>query len=271
MAGGKRGTGDAALARFDAFESRLFVGAVMHLRMKPRRHQFRHRVFALWLDIDRLETAAAGARLFGFNRWAPVAFYNRDHGPRDGGALRPWVEARLDEVGAPPPARIMLLSFPRIFGYVFNPLSVYYGYDADGELTSLVYEVKNTVGGQHAYPVLLDSPNAPHARKKTFYVSPFIDMDQTYEFTAPPPGDRLALRIKESGGAEDTLIATWNGQAEALSDRRLSARLWSHPLMTLRVIALIHWHAVRLILKGAPFQGRRMATLEERRGSSSSV
>ncbi|MEM6422006.1 MAG: DUF1365 domain-containing protein, partial [Pseudomonadota bacterium] len=124
----------------------LYVGHVMHRRLTPFAHQFRYRVFSLLLDIDRLEETCAGLRLLALDRFALLAFHRRDHGPRDGSALRPWVEARLATEDIAPPARIWLLSFPRILGYVFNPLSVYFCEDAGGRLTAVVYEVKNTFG-----------------------------------------------------------------------------------------------------------------------------
>ncbi|MEL6979778.1 MAG: DUF1365 domain-containing protein [Pseudomonadota bacterium] len=257
----------------DAFAPRLFVGHVMHMRLKPARHRFRHSVVSLWLDVDRLAETARRLRFFGYNKPALFGFRDADHGPRDGRPLRPWVEAQLARISAPPPARLMLLCFPRVLGYVFNPLSVYYGYDADGRLSSIVYEVKNTIGGQHAYAARLDAADeaeaAPrHARDKAFYVSPFIGMDKTYRFTAPPPGERLALRIKEADAAGDELIATWSGRAEPLSDARIARRFATHPALGFRVIALIHWHALRLALKGVPMIGRRMASPAAQRGES---
>ncbi|MEM8842803.1 MAG: DUF1365 family protein, partial [Pseudomonadota bacterium] len=120
----------------------LYQGAVMHMRLTPFRHQFRYRVFSLLLDIDRLEETTAPLRLLSLDRFNLMAFHRRDHGPRDGSALRPWVEGQLSRHGRPKPARIWLLSFPRILGYVFNPLSVYYCEDDQGRLQSVIYEVK---------------------------------------------------------------------------------------------------------------------------------
>ncbi|MEO1120226.1 MAG: DUF1365 domain-containing protein [Pseudomonadota bacterium] len=240
------------------FEPRMFVGDVMHLRLRPKRHQFRYGVFCVWLDVDRLEETAKKLRLFSIDRFGLASFARRDHGPRDGSDLRPWVEARLAEAGLAKPDRIMLLCFPRILGYVFNPLSVYYCYDAAGSLTSVVYQVSNTFGDQHPY-VIKVAENADgaarHDQAKEFFVSPFIDMDKTYRFTIRPPDSRLAVRIKESDAVGEYLIATWNGDAEPLNDRRLAWRFATHPLMTLKVIVGIHWEALRLFLKGVRFLG----------------
>ena len=227
----------------------------MHMRLAPFAHKFRYRVFSMLLDVDRLDETIARLRLMRLDRWGLFSFYRRDHGPRDGGHLRPWVEARLKEQGLPSPARIRLLSFPRLFGYVFNPLSVYYCEDEDGGLQSVIYEVKNTFGDQHPY-VLDARPDqdgaARHAQDKGFFVSPFIGQDETYRFTIRQPGPRLALKIRQ-----ETLIATWSGNRRPLTDGQLLRAWAAHPLMTLKVMAAIHWQALRLWLKGAKFRPYR--------------
>ena len=234
------------------FTPRLFTGHVMHLRTRPARHQFRYGVSALWLDADAPEDAAKGRRLFSVERFNLYSFYRRDHGRRDGAGLRPFVEEALAGVGAPRPERIMLLCFPRVFGYVFNPLSVYYCYNADGVLQSLVYEVKNTDREQHAYAVRLDAEDRTHRHSvdKRFYVSPFIDMDKRYNFTVAPPAERLALLIKQTDAQGLFLSASWNGAAERLTDGRLARRFASHPFLPQKVIAAIYYEAVRLRAKG---------------------
>jgi hypothetical protein len=236
----------------------LYVGHVMHMRLRPFAHRFRYATFSLLLDIDRLEEACAGLRLLALDRFGPLSFHRRDHGARDGSELRPWVDARLAEAGRPPAARVRLLSFPRILGYAFNPLSVYFCEDAAGRLESVVYEVKNTFGDQHAY-VLAAAPGgdgaARHAQDKGFFVSPFLDMEQRYRFTIRPPGERLAIRIRQGrrGEAGDWLIATHNATRRPLDDRALALAWARHPLMTLKVFGAIHWQALRLFLKGARF------------------
>jgi len=237
---------------------RLFRGHVMHMRLQPFAHRFRYAVTTLLLDVDRLEHTAAGLRLFSVDRLNAVSFHRRDHGPRDGGPLRPWVEARLAEAGLPRPAHIRLLSMPRLFGYAFNPLSVFYGYDREGGLESVVYEVKNTFGDQFPYalPARADDDGAVrHDQPKEFFVSPFIPMDQTYSFTLRAPGDRLAIRIKQADARGDYLIATQSGDAAPLSDAALARLAFGTPLAALKVIAAIHWQALRLWLKGARFLG----------------
>lgn len=240
----------------------LYPGHVMHMRLTPFAHRFRYRVFTLLLDIDRLEETCAGLRLLALDRFGLLAFHRRDHGPRDGSALRPWVEALLAGAGRPRPARVRLLAFPRILGYAFNPLSVYFCEDADGRLESVVYEVKNTMGGQHPY-VLAARPDRDgavrHRQRKQFFVSPFIGMDQTYAFTVRPPGARLSLKIRQRDADGPWLIATQTGRRRPLTDAELLRQWAGHPLMSLKVIAAIHWQALLLWLKGARFRRYRGA------------
>ncbi|MEM7507917.1 MAG: DUF1365 domain-containing protein [Pseudomonadota bacterium] len=244
----------------------LYQGEVMHIRLHPFIHQFRYRVFSLLLDIDRLEEVTRPLRLLHLDRFGLMSFMRRDHGPRDGSDLRPWVDSQLSAAGRPRPARVMLLSFPRILGYVFNPLSVYYCEDAEGRLESVIYEVKNTFGDQHPY-VLASKPDSDgayrHEEQKDFFVSPFIDIEQTYAFTIRPPVARLSLKIRQhdaDGPREQAqLIATQSGVRRPLSDVSL-IRLWMcHPMMTIKIFAAIHWQALRLAIKGAPFRRYRGA------------
>jgi len=243
-----------------AIEPCLYEGHVMHMRLAPFAHRFRYRVFSMLLDIDRLEETLGGMRLMALDRFGLTSFHRRDHGPRDGSALRPWVEARLAEAGRPRPRRIWLLSFPRILGYGFNPLSVYYCADAQGRLESILYEVKNTFGDQHPYVLAADpDPDGAirHGQDKGFFVSPFIGMDQTYAFTLHPPGERLAVKIRQRDADGPWLIATQNGRRRPLTDRALLRQWLTHPLMTFKVIGAIHWQALRLWLKGARFHRYR--------------
>lgn len=225
----------------------------MHFRFRPKRHQFRHRVFTLLLDLDRLDETLADVRCIRRNRPWVMSFYDRDHGARDGSALRPWVDGHLAAKGLPRPERVLLLSFPRLFGYAFNPLSVYFCYGPSG-LDVVLYEVKNTFGDQVAYVLpVTRADRVIQVQQKEMYVSPFIEAAQTYVFTLRPPGEDLSLRIRQHGQDGPVLIATQSGKARPLTDRALLGQLARDPLMTFKIMALIHWHALRLWLKGVPF------------------
>ena len=234
----------------------LYQGHVMHMRLTPFAHKFRYRVFSMLLDIDRLSQTLAPLRLMKLDQFGLLSFSRKDHGYRDGSDLRPWVEEQLATKGIAAPHRIWLLSFPRILGYAFNPLAVYFCEDAEGRMTGIVYQVKNTFGDQHPYVIQPEEdPDGAfrHDQQKGFFVSPFIQLDQTYRFTIRRPDARLAVRIRQHDETGPNLIATQSGTRRPLTDAAV-LRLWaSHPLMTLKVIAAIHWQALKLWLKGARF------------------
>lgn len=244
----------------------LYVGRVMHHRLRPKRHRFVYRVFTLLIDIDRLDDLDRRLRLLSVGRKNLFSFHNDDHGPRDGTPLRPWIEAELERAGIRErPAQIRLLAMPRFLGYVFNPLSIYYCYRRDGRLFALVYEVKNTFGEQHPY--IFAVPEQPatsglfhHSCHKNFYVSPFIESDAEYRFSLNDPKNDLDVRIAESIDAGALLIATLQGERRPLTDRQLLIQALKHPFLQQKVIASIHFEAFRLWLKGIRLQPRHVAT-----------
>jgi hypothetical protein len=239
----------------------LYLGHVMHKRLRPFRHRFVHRVFSLYVDLDELPQLSRCLRIFSHNRWNIVSFFDRDHGARDGTPLRPWIESELAAAGIVGPfGSIRLLCFPRLFGYVFNPLSLWFCHESGGRLVAVLYEVSNTFSQHHGYliPVEATAPGSPIEQgcEKRFHVSPFIPMQARYRFRLQEPADRLAIAISETVAAGPILVATQTGRRVALSGRRLAAALLGHPCMTLKITAAIHWHALRLWLKGAKIQRR---------------
>ncbi len=234
----------------------LYKGRVMHMRLRPVTHQFRYRVFSVFLDLDEIERSLAPLKLMNYNRFGLMSFHDADHGARDGSRLRPWIDAAHAREGLARPERVRILAFPRILGFVFNPLTIYYGYDENDGLTSILYEVKNTFGDQLAYVLPCDPSSGviSHDQEKGMYVSPFIELEQTYHFRGSAPKERLSLRIKQGGAEGETLISALNGDRRPLTDRALFGMFVGHPLMTLKVVAGIHWEALRLSLKGVYFR-----------------
>lgn len=233
----------------------LYMGKVMHRRMFPVRYRFSYRVFSLLLDIDRLDDVARQSPLFSYNRFNLIGFYDRDHGPRDGTNLRVWIEGVLYEAGLPPAGRIELLCLPRVLGYVFNPLSLWFCYTAAGEPIAVLCEVHNTFGEAHSYLLsrggkALSWP-LKQSHQKHFHVSPFISMDALYRFCIYEPGERVAVVIRELQRHKPMLTATQFAQAKPFTTRSLLRATFSMPLMTLKVLVMIHWQALRIGVKGA--------------------
>ena len=235
----------------------LYFGKVMHARLKPMGHRFSYRVMSLLIDLDRLDDADRLSPLFAVNRPALYSFHESDHGACDGTSLRGYVQARATEHGIDlAGGRILLLCYPRLLGYTFNPLSVYFCYRADGSLALLIYEVRNTFGEIHSYvlPVRAGETSAAGVRQqqdKLFYVSPFVDMAMRYRFRISQPGDEVKLRILETDREGPLLAATFIGRHRALTTGALLRAFVALPLMTVKIVAAIHWEALRLWLKGA--------------------
>jgi hypothetical protein len=234
--------------------SALYTGTVMHERLRPRRHRLQYRVFCLLLDLDELPALTGRFRLLGINRPGILGFREADHG--DGATpLKDWAGRLLADAGiAWDGGRIELLCYARMFGYVFNPLSVYFCHNTAGELAAILYEVHNTHGERHTYvlPAEGSGRQVRHAAKKQFFVSPFMPMDCTYRFRIRPPDQRVGVSILEDDAEGLLLAAAFAGRRQELSDAALRRVLLSYPLMTLKVVAGIHWEALKLLAKGMP-------------------
>ena len=245
-------------------KSRVYTGKVVHKRLTPKHHAFKYSVFSLCLDVDEIDRLTSSLRFFSRNGWNLFSFHDRDHGNRDGSQVAVQArhllgEAKMDAAGT----RIELLCYPRLFGFVFNPLSVYFCYGADNQLGAIIYEVTNTFGERRSYVIAVadavDGAVSQHCGKQ-LYVSPFTGNEGSYDFHVVAPSDRVVVGVafRQSGVA--VLKTYFTGARGPLSDWRIAALLIRYPLMTLKVVAGIHFEAARLWLKGIPPVKRHAAT-----------
>ena len=243
--------------------SALYAGEVMHVRLKPRRHRLAYRLFSLLLDLDEIDALDRRLRLFSRNRFNAFSFRDGDYADPQGGPLKAQVERLLASAGLEPDGgTIRLLTLPRLFGYAFNPLSVYFCHRRDGTLLALLYEVNNTFGQRHSYLIPVE-PGAPlplrQKAEKRFYVSPFMDMGLTYAFRINPPDEELRIAILASDAEGPVLSAVHSATRRPLNDRQLLRAMLAYPLLTLKVIAGIHWEALFIWAKGIRLRPRPAA------------
>jgi DUF1365 family protein len=229
----------------------------MHHRLRPRQYRFVHRIFMFYLDLDEIEALDRTLRWLSRDRFNLFSFRDGDHLQRAGGGLK---ESLLEYLQAHQVSleggRIMLLTSLRCFGYVFNPVSFYFCFDAAGRPVCTIAEVNNTFGETKLYFIGPDCFRGEvfHQRtEKYFYISPFTDLDIRVEFNLRVPGERLNLRIDDYQEERRILLTSLSGRRHALTDRNLLRCALRYPFVTLQVIALIHWHALRLFLKRIPY------------------
>lgn len=252
----------------DLRDACVYAGEVMHQRLFSASYRFRYRVFSLLLDIDTIDRAAASSRLFSRNRFNLLSFYDRDHLPHDSSDLRDWAEGVLSRGGIREASlRIRLLCFPRVLGWVFNPLSLWYCETRDGDPVAIIAEVRNTFGERHCYLLKPreDATGWPlrqyHA--KDFHVSPFIQMDAGYDFRLSRPNEALRIVIREYQDKRLMLVATQTGQRHPFKTSVLLAQTLRVPFQTLKVLVAIHWQALKIWLKGAQFHRKPKPPIEE--------
>ena len=233
----------------------IYNGKVIHRRFKPKEHYFKYNVFSLLIDLDELEIIQNKIKIFSYNKFNIISFYDTDHGPRDGTSLKKWIIKNLKDIGINNEnIQIKLLCYPRIFGYAFNPLSVFFIYNKNSRLISILYEVKNTFGEQHTYIFKTDDDKIIiNNCSKKFHVSPFIEMECHYYFRVLKPSDKISVIIDQIDKDGKLLYASQDGNARELNEKNLLISYISHPLMTFKIIVAIHYEALKLWLKGIKF------------------
>ena len=231
----------------------IYTGNVIHKRFKPKIHYFKYKVFSLLVDLSELELLDKRLKIFSYNKFNIVSFYDKDHGARDGSSIKMWVINNLKKNDIDTNnIQIKLLCYPRIFGYVFNPLSVFYVYDNNSNLISILYEVKNTFGEQHTYIFKTDINHnlIQHTCKKKFHVSPFIEMDCIYFFRLLKPGNKISVIIDQKDKEGKVLYASQDGIRSEMTNANFIKSYLKHPLMTFKIIVAIHFEAFKLWTKG---------------------
>ncbi|MGE0484057.1 MAG: DUF1365 domain-containing protein [Gammaproteobacteria bacterium] len=252
--------------------SAIYRGEVYHRRWAPRPHSLRYGVFYLLLEVDELDRLDGVSRLFGVDRARPFAFRQADHGDGSPRGLRAWLDGLLaaHHLGTGP-WHYRMLCLPRVFGYVFNPVSVVWCARPDGDIAAMVYEVNNTFGERHAYVVPVTAPHGEAIAQrcdKRLFVSPFFDRGGHYEFAVSAPGDALELVIDYHADGARRLHAAFRGRREPFTAANLRALAWRYPAVTAKVVAGIHYEALKLWLKGVPLHRHQplVATSDDNAG-----
>lgn len=239
----------------------LYAGRIMHARLGAVPHRFTYRVLSVLVDLRELSAASRMARLLSIDRFNLLSIHQRDHGPRErppAHTLARSIEALATSHGVDASGRILMLAFPRVFGHVFNPLTVYFLNTAKDRPSAVVYEVRNTFGGMHHYvcPVsngTMSPAGIRHSAGKSFYVSPFQTMEQRYDFRVKLPQETASVRILQHGEEGPRLGATFFGERLAVTDRNIVRALRATRMSSLKVLGGIHYEALRLYMKGARF------------------
>lgn len=242
----------------EAMDSALYFGKLRHRRFAPVSHEFTYPLFMVFLDIDRIPEVMGRSRLSSYQRWNWASFDERDHFGDPRIPLRKRVEADAAAYGLTlPDGRIFLLTHLRYLGYSFNPVSFFFCYSRQGSLDLILAEVNNTFGESHNYwldgKASIKGGNPLRYRTaKEFHVSPFMPLDREYEWTFTPPSENLAIHMSMHKPQSPFFDATLTLSREPWTGQTMRRALLRHPWMTAKVIAAIHWQALRLLIKRVP-------------------
>ena len=243
-----------------ALSSALYPGSVVHHRLRPRQHRLNYSIWSMLIDLDELVALDRSLSWFSVNRFNLFSFFPRDRGDRSGSDLKRQVEAIMGEAGIEPDGGpIRLLTMPRFLGYAFNPLSVFFCHRRSGDIAAILWEVDNTFGERHGYLLPVENVENGEIRQscdKAFYVSPFMDMDLSYAFRVRPPAEIFSLAIEVGDSEGKLMTARQLARRVEVSDAALLRLAIQIPLVTLKVIAGIHWEALKIWVKGVGLRKR---------------
>ena len=235
----------------------IYNGVVTHTRFKPVKHFLKYNTFSLLIDLDEINNLDKDNPIFSYNKFNIISFYDKDHGERNGESLKKWVQNKLQKIVVKIKVnKIKLLCYPRIFGYVFNPLSIFYCYE-NKSLRAIFYEVKNTFNEQHTYIFKVYNGKIKQSCKKKLYVSPFMDMNTFYDFKLYNPKKELFVSIKQTDKKGTVLTAVQTGHRKEFNFKQLLTNFFRYPLMSLKIIVAIHFEAFLLWKKGAIYRSRK--------------
>lgn len=245
----------------------FYKSQVVHKRFGEHAYFFRYRILSMLIDIDRLDDVHAKSPFFSVDRFNLLSFHAKDHLAAEHNDLRGWVNSVLNQHGIDGSAlQVSLLCMPRVLGWVFNPLSVWYCTSATGELVAVICEVRNTFGERHCYFLDYRGKQASNTRataRKVFHVSPFMQTEGEYQFRLASPDDKLRLLIDYRVAGQSKLVATQIGYKQSFSTRSVISYFIQYPFLASKVLGAIHWHALKLWLSGSRFFSKPEPPIKE--------
>lgn len=227
----------------------LYRGTVSHTRRMPVKHSFDYPVFYAAIDLDSFAKKTSLPSLLALDGFNLFSVQQKDYGAQTKDGLKDYIQSVFDNIGVPSPYKIILLTMPRLLGYAFNPISVFYAFDSEQRICGIIYEVHNTFGERHSYAFAISDDLSRHTIEKSLYVSPFFHVEGGYRFTQIVPGQQLKLGIQYSVKEETVFSAALTAERSPLTNKSLLKVFFLYPLLTLRVTAAIHFQALRLWIK----------------------